>query len=543
MAWSLLGHERVTYLPADVRTNSRASHLGAHRGGARVVSPRLYVRSMIPAKGTKLAGPHGVDSIEIGDRLGNGNFGEVFRAVDLTNGRLLAIKFARETLLGSVGAAQELAFKSDLLAAGKVKHPNVVDVIWVSESSTPPYLVMEHIDGGTLQKELRKRAANRDHLAPAQLKLWFEQIVDGMAAINAVVLHRDIKPDNILIDAGQLKITDFGLAKLVDAATRSQSFKDVGAVAYLAPEAWRSETNRIQRDMYAVGLTLFEIATLDYALPVPAERKPDLWKDVHMFGRPKRLGDSRSDLPPGLEYVLRKLMEKRPEDRYASWADVRTALNAAWAISGTTKQATTSAERIVRAVADERAIHQETLSAAQHAEQRMRDIRRAAEYRWNELLDQVQSHLGELEKLGTVSLERTGGFLVLRIDGKTIADAQLTYLPESHKFRDGQLANAVAVFTTVCGLGFNVILKRTSEEDAYGSWLAVGWRRNYVFFGAVEDRPEPFALKGDELARYIKVVEGMTSHLKIDHIGDVSEAFLRVIAECLESRRESRRSR
>lgn len=222
---------------------------------------------MIPAKGTTLDGASGAGTIELGEKLGSGAFGEVYRAVDLVSGRKLAVKFAQESFVAS--GPEALAFKNDLLAAGKVKHPNVVEVLWVSEASSPPYLVMEYVEGGTLQAELRRRAASRDHVPPQQVKLWFENVIDGMQAINAVVLHRDIKPDNILIDGGTLKITDFGLAKLVDAATRSKSFKDVGAIRYLAPEAWRSEKSTIQRDMYAVGLTLFEMQLSNTRFPFP----------------------------------------------------------------------------------------------------------------------------------------------------------------------------------------------------------------------------------------------------------------------------------
>ena len=498
---------------------------------------------MIPVKGTKLDGASGPASIELGNKLGNGAFGEVHRAVDLVSGRNLAIKFAQESFLGS--GEETLAFKNDLLAAGKVKHPNVVDVVWVSESSAPPYLVMEFVEGGTLQAELRRRAPNRDHVPPEQVKLWFENVVDGMEAINAVLLHRDIKPDNILIDAGRLKITDFGLAKLVDAATRSQSFKAFGAIRYLAPESWRSEKSTIQRDMYAVGLTLFEIATLEYALPVSAAvaGNPDLWKDVHMFGRPKRLGDSRSDLPPGVEHVLLKLLEKRPEDRYATWRDVRTALNAAWTMSTGSTAGASAVNRIVRAVNDERAAKQQAVSHVEQAEQKMREVVRAAEYRWEELLDQVQAVLSELARLGTVSIERASGFLTVRADRKAIANARLTFLQPPHKFRDGAMANAVAVFTTACGLGFNVILRRNSEDDAYGWWQAIAWRRNYMFFAGrtVEEKAEPFALEGTELAQRIKIVDGMTSDLQTEHVGDVPETFIRLIAECLESRRRGRR--
>ena len=247
---------------------------------------------MVVSAGARLDGPSGPGSLELVRRIGQGRFGEVYLATDSTTGGQFAVKFPQSSLLDSDEA---IAFKNDLDKAGRVKHPNVVEVVWASPNSLPPYLVMEFVDGDTLQSELGRRAATRDQLQPDQVRHWFGNLLDGIEAINAVLLHRDIKPDNILIDGGNLKVADFGLAKILDAATRTQTFKEVGAMAYLAPEGWRGETSTIHRDMYAVGLVLFEIATLEYGLPIPSDRNGDQWKETHLFKRPKRLTDSRSD--------------------------------------------------------------------------------------------------------------------------------------------------------------------------------------------------------------------------------------------------------
>ena len=205
---------------------------------------------MVASPGTRIDGPDGPTSLELGQRVGRGHFGEVFQATHVTSGRKFAVKFPQSSLLDS---GEALAFKNDLDKAGRVRHPNVVEVVWVSPNSQPPYLVMEYVDGGTLQSELGRCAAARDQLHPDQVRHWFGNLLDGIEAINAVLLHRDIKPDNILIDGGNLKIADFGLAKILDAATRTQTFKEIGAMAYLAPEGWRGETSTIHRDMYAVA--------------------------------------------------------------------------------------------------------------------------------------------------------------------------------------------------------------------------------------------------------------------------------------------------
>ena len=88
----------------------------------------------------------------------------------------------------------------------------------------------------------------------------FHQIIDGMEAINRVLVHRDIKPDNIFINNGVFKIADFGLAKIIQDKTRSKTFKGWGTEPYIAPEAYRFEKNTIQMDMYSIGLVFFQIA-------------------------------------------------------------------------------------------------------------------------------------------------------------------------------------------------------------------------------------------------------------------------------------------
>ena len=96
-----------------------------------------------------------------------------------------------------------------------------------------------------------------------------DQLVDGIEAINAKMLHRDLKPDNILIGADGLKIGDFGLSKIVGAATRSRTFKGGQHILYMAPEGWKQETNQIQIDMYSMGIIFFEIASLAFPYDYP----------------------------------------------------------------------------------------------------------------------------------------------------------------------------------------------------------------------------------------------------------------------------------
>jgi len=109
-----------------------------------------------------------------------------------------------------------------------------------------------------------------------------------MRAINARVLHRDLKPDNILFVGDVLKVADFGLAKLVGAATRTVTFKGGQHVLYMAPEVWDGKRNEIQIDMYAAGLVLFQVSTLQFPLAVPPNAANlDAFRRMHLLQVPE----------------------------------------------------------------------------------------------------------------------------------------------------------------------------------------------------------------------------------------------------------------
>lgn len=134
------------------------------------------------AAGTKLDGPSGAGTLVVDQRIGGGRFGHVHVATDSVTARRVAVKFPQSAVLDS---AELVAFKNDLLAAGKVKHPNVVQVLWGSPDSDPPYVVMEYADGGTLKDELDRRRRAKEMLKPDEVRRWLEHVLDGIEAISA----------------------------------------------------------------------------------------------------------------------------------------------------------------------------------------------------------------------------------------------------------------------------------------------------------------------------------------------------------------------
>ncbi len=142
----------------------------------------------------------------------------------------------------------------------------------------------------------------------------FRQLVDGMEAINARLIHRDIKPDNIVVSGNDLKITDFGLSKLVQEATRTSTFKGFGCLQSLAPEAWMSEKNTTQMDIYSMGLVFYEIATLRYPYSV-AGSDPHLWKEAHLYQSVSRPEKHNPNIGQIVSQVIMGMLEKKPSGR------------------------------------------------------------------------------------------------------------------------------------------------------------------------------------------------------------------------------------
>jgi eukaryotic-like serine/threonine-protein kinase len=273
--------------------------------------------------GAVIDGPDG--PITIDSLLGRGGFGQVFTA-HLSDGQRVAIK----TVLTSALDTDELrTLQNEARHSQAIVHQNVVRVISFNdgedESGQPPYLVMEFVDGGTLRRVIDAHRSASTKPAPAELRAIYLQIAEGMRAVNAKVLHRDLKPENVLVEetTNQLKITDFGLAKLVDAATRSETFKGWGSRPYQAPEAFEQGPNTFAMDMYSAGVTFFELATLSWPVqPSAGDHSPFAWRNAHLLEPPANLRVARPDLPDSLVQLITLMLQKDPARRPQSWDSV-----------------------------------------------------------------------------------------------------------------------------------------------------------------------------------------------------------------------------
>jgi serine/threonine protein kinase len=264
--------------------------------------------------GDTLPGPAGQD-ITIKSLLGHGGFGQVF-AGQLPDGSTVAVK---TVVTAGLSPTELQVLQNEAKLSTKIAHANVVRVLHVDDGASdmgrPPFIVMEYIGGGSLRAAIEAHVKTGSKFSADELRAMYCQVAEGMRAVNAHLVHRDLKPDNVLVDTstGQLKVADFGLAKLAAEATRSETFKGWGTRAYQAPEAFDGTANTPAMDVYAAGIMFFEMA----ALVRPIKPKPGSpgvlgWRDAHLLGAPEDLRALRGDLPVDLVQVIMQMLQKNP---------------------------------------------------------------------------------------------------------------------------------------------------------------------------------------------------------------------------------------
>ncbi|HTA70297.1 MAG TPA: protein kinase [Bryobacteraceae bacterium] len=264
--------------------------------------------------------------------LGAGGMGIVFRAIDTRLNRPVAIKFLSDDL---ADAAARRRFQREAQMASSLNHPHILSVYDVGEFARRQYLVTEFVDGGTLKAWAQRQPRNWEDVA--QL---LTGVADGLAAAHqAGILHRDIKPDNILVSAsGYAKLADFGLAKLEDSPTGSatrtlteeQTRKGmiIGTIAYMSPEQASGQTLDARSDMFSFGVVLYEM--LGGQRPFRAATNLELLQQV-IHAKPAPLNE---DIPEPLRALVTRALEKNPADRYPSMRELVSDLRAVQRASG-----------------------------------------------------------------------------------------------------------------------------------------------------------------------------------------------------------------
>jgi serine/threonine protein kinase len=246
---------------------------------------------------------------------GMGSFGAVYRTTDMRVGRTVAVKILKPDLGDDETEVARELFQREALTAGRLMHPHIVAVTDVGEESGFAYLVMEWLEGRTLEQELRTRIP----FSPEETASLLAPISDALsAAHDAGVIHRDIKPSNIYIgrrDRPLVKVLDFGIAKVVTSATAATASRIAGTASYMSPEQITGSRIDRRTDIYSLGIVLYQMLTGE--LPFKGESQGHIIQQ-HIAVTPPSLAEARPDLPPALSQVIGRALGKLPEARQQS---------------------------------------------------------------------------------------------------------------------------------------------------------------------------------------------------------------------------------
>jgi serine/threonine protein kinase len=258
---------------------------------------------------------------------GRGGMGVVYKATHIALDRTVALKLIAPEISGDESFRER--FKQESMTAAALDHPNVVPIFDAGEEHGQLYVTMRHVPGTDLRALIEQNGA----LPPAEAASIIGQIADALdAAHERGLVHRDVKPGNILIeDRGGKRhayLTDFGLTK--HAASESGMTKTgmfVGTLDYIAPEQLQGQAVDARTDVYSLSCVLYQAVTGQ--VPYPRDSEPSkMW--AHMGEDPPSISQARADVPAAFEEVIKRGMAKKPEDRYPSTGDLgRAALAAA----------------------------------------------------------------------------------------------------------------------------------------------------------------------------------------------------------------------
>jgi hypothetical protein len=421
--------------------------------------------------------------------IGRGGFGIVYLAED-GGGQRYAVKLIAPVSDPTV----RLSFEQELKSTEGLTHENLLSIVdyGVCPVGTQEglFAVTEYCPDRDYRKLLsRYRASPIDVGTTVQ---EFRQILVGLSVLHTRIVHRDLKPENVLVAVGKLKVGDFGLAKFVDEATRTLTFKGAGTPRYMAPEVWYGQHATAATDLYAIGVMLFEALTGRAPFNAP---DANALREMHCYTPAPRARSFNANIPEMLDGIIKKLLAKDPRARYQTAREVLDALETAPAPS----------ESAIGALAARMRQHHDAIEAETLEQQRIAQSERdtAARNRYkeqevlamvDEVVAEVNQHLVETKIVTGAAADgkeyRFGGralrvrfFQPGQLFANPLVPGRMAILKQRH------VAHGGFIEINEHGQdreGWNLVLVR-APEDLYGEWRLVETR-----VSALSRRSTPF---------------------------------------------------
>ena len=252
------------------------------------------------------------------EEIGSGGFGCVYKVLNITDNNIYALKII-------TSACDKDLLKTEVGLAKKINNIHVVKYVdfFEGDEINYPFIVMDFIEGISLDTFLQ----NNNTLLDLELIVdLIKQLTDGMIAINDVIVHRDIKPKNIMVNSDKkIVICDFGISKSCEEETRHKTYKGYCTPRYASPEAILFQKNTIQMDMYSMGIVFYEIATLNYPYQVADDNEACIQAHLHeQIISPLNYNEA---IPLYLVNIISKMLEKSPENRFANFREIEEEIN------------------------------------------------------------------------------------------------------------------------------------------------------------------------------------------------------------------------
>lgn len=489
-----------------------------------------------------LIGPNG-ETFEITDFLGNGAFGEVYRAVGKSSGAIVAVKLIPRSTFRT--GDSKTALLNEIRTAQQVQHPNVVRILFVGDgASSPvgPFVFMEYIADGNLAELLRRQSQTNTEVPLNRAIEMMIDIAQGARAINTKVIHRDIKPDNILVAGTKLKIGDFGISKLVDESTRTRTFKGGQHVAYMAPEGWLNQANTFKIDVYSVGLVYYQILTLKHPLidkVIDADNFLD-WEKAHLYEQCPDVRDTRKDISIRIGQLLSRMVSKRPQDR-PSWDEVLRLLTEPDNSRMVPHPSVSAA--VESAIARQKREEAKQLTASHRDSERERTVslyRHSCEMFLESLKPLVEQFNNQFQH-GKITCESLGWANNYSVpSGRTITVSFFEPRTTRMKVRGGEIIGGGWIGVAQ-GRSANLVLLKYGADDLYGKWavceigiMALADPRKLIGrFGITEKTVLPFGFRDSDFYDQMQYATGMMHAFTYNFIDDTADYFAQLLNEAL----------